>query len=222
MTRPSGARWSSPGRRRGCHARSVASKTAFSRLDAVSSGPMIRNVVRVRPHDVAQERAEHPRRLAGACGPARRPSPRSRRKSGSSRLRASLPPFACGFAPIRRSPSRRERGELGPQRAVLVEELLRAVAAHPGLEQPGRARGCPRARPAAPGARGTCPRPARRRPPWAPSSPSACAGRSSASAAGRRARRRGRAPGWRRSRRAQSSSAAAIAWCTSAGSSPST
>ena len=44
MTRPSGARWSSPGRRRGCHARSVASKTAFSRLDAVSSGPMIRNV----------------------------------------------------------------------------------------------------------------------------------------------------------------------------------
>ena len=47
------------------------------------------------------------------------------------------------------------------------------------------ARGSRRASPAAPGGRGRCPPSAGRRPPWAPSSPWACAGRSSASAAAR-------------------------------------
>ena len=39
ITRPSGARWSSPGTICPSNARSVTSKTAPSRLDAVSSGP---------------------------------------------------------------------------------------------------------------------------------------------------------------------------------------
>ena len=44
MTRPSGARWSSPGMIWPSKARSVTSKTFPSRLDAVSSGPNSRNV----------------------------------------------------------------------------------------------------------------------------------------------------------------------------------
>ena len=44
MTRPSGARWSSPSRRSAIQARSVASKSALSRLEAVSSGPKTRKL----------------------------------------------------------------------------------------------------------------------------------------------------------------------------------
>ena len=45
MTRPPGARCSSVGRVSAIQTRSVASKTASSRFDAVSSGPKIRNVL---------------------------------------------------------------------------------------------------------------------------------------------------------------------------------
>jgi hypothetical protein len=48
MTRPAGARWSSPGRISPSHTRSVTSSTAPRRLDTVSSGPMTRNVSRFR------------------------------------------------------------------------------------------------------------------------------------------------------------------------------
>jgi hypothetical protein len=44
MTRPLGPRLSSPGSRSGANTRSVTSNTGLSRFDAVSSGPMIRNV----------------------------------------------------------------------------------------------------------------------------------------------------------------------------------
>ena len=44
MTRPSGARWSSPGTISAIHVRSVTSSTEPSRLDAVSSGPNIRKL----------------------------------------------------------------------------------------------------------------------------------------------------------------------------------
>ena len=44
MTRPSGARWSSPGTISAIHVRSVTSSTAPRRFDAVSSGPNIRKV----------------------------------------------------------------------------------------------------------------------------------------------------------------------------------
>ena len=44
MTRPSGARWSSPGSVSAIQPRSVTSKTGASRFEAVSSGPNSRNV----------------------------------------------------------------------------------------------------------------------------------------------------------------------------------
>jgi hypothetical protein len=44
MTRPSGARWSSPGSVSATHVRFVTSNTADRRFDAVSSGPNSRNV----------------------------------------------------------------------------------------------------------------------------------------------------------------------------------
>jgi hypothetical protein len=45
MTRPPGARSSSPASRSATQARSVASKTASRRLEVVSSGPMSRKLV---------------------------------------------------------------------------------------------------------------------------------------------------------------------------------
>ena len=48
MTRPSGERWSSPGTVSASHARSVTSKTAPSRLEAVSSGPISRKLAGLR------------------------------------------------------------------------------------------------------------------------------------------------------------------------------
>ena len=42
MTRPSGARWSSPGSISAIQARSVSSSTAPRRFEAVSSGPKTR------------------------------------------------------------------------------------------------------------------------------------------------------------------------------------
>ena len=46
-----------------------------------------------------------------------------------------MPPLACGLAPIRRSPLRGEFRQFGDQAAVVVEQFLRFVAAHPALEQ---------------------------------------------------------------------------------------
>ena len=117
--------------------------------------------------------------------------------------------------------ARRERRR-APARArpSLVEELLGPVAPQPLLELAAGARGCRARRRAAPGASATCPRPAGRRPPSGRSSPSACAGRSSASAAARSLRRRARRAGCARSRRARRRAPPRSAWCTAAGSSP--
>ncbi len=133
--------------------------------------------------------AEDPRRLARA----RARAPRRRRRSRGSRAGpgpcSSSPPLACGLALIRRSP-RRELGQVRDQGAVVVEQLLGPVAAHPRLEG-GPVRGVRadlgerhlvRAQRALDWAA--------RRPPSGRSSPSACAARSSASAAGRRSSRR--------------------------------
>ena len=200
MTRPSGARWSSPGRRRRLP-RAVGGLE--DGVQPVGCG-LVRahdpERRRVRPHDVAEERAEHARRLAGG---ARRRVDRHRVVGEVGQLEVLRQPAAVRVR-VRAHAAVAvggERRELAPQRAVLVEERLRVVAAHPGLEQP-HVLGVVRE----PGQRHLVRVEraldlARRRRPWAPSSPSACAGRSSASAGGRRARRRGRAPGWRRSRR---------------------
>ena len=195
MTRPSGRGGRRPAASRASHARSVASKTAPSRFDAVSSGPNIRKfVAALRRDDVAQPA----RRARGSPRSWSRPARGRRRRSRGSRAgrrsRSSTPPLACGFAPMRRSPVGRERLRArAAGRPSLVEQLLGPVAAHPRLELP-QVLGVVAQRPAAaPGARATCPRPAGRRPPSARSSPSACAARSSASAAARRlavARRR--------------------------------
>ena len=71
MTRPSGARWSSPGTISAIQVRSVTSSTAPSRFDAVSSGPNIRKLSRVAGHHVAQHTCPSTR-VASARGRAGR------------------------------------------------------------------------------------------------------------------------------------------------------
>ena len=51
-----------------------------------------------------------------------------------SRSTSSLPPFACGLALMRRSPRGASAASSGDELAVGVEQRLRLVAAHPGLE----------------------------------------------------------------------------------------
>ena len=138
---PSRGRRARGGRRsaasRASHARSVTSKTAPSRFDAVSSGPKRRKSSRV---------ARGSRRAGSApstrvASLERRPglSARRRRSRGSRAARgraAAAPPFACGFALIRRSPLRRRAPRSSATSAPsLVEQLLGPVAAHPRLEQ---------------------------------------------------------------------------------------
>ena len=101
-------------------------------------------VSRSRAMHVAQAAAEHARRLARRASPARARRRRSRGSRAARRSRSSSPPLACGLAPIRRSPARRQRGQLRAQRAVGVEQLLRPVGAHPLLELRRGARGCRR------------------------------------------------------------------------------
>ena len=79
----------------------------------------------------------------------------------------------------------RQLGQLGPEAAVLVEELLGPVAPHPRLEQRGRGPGSRASRPSAPGARASSPRYACRRSPSGRSTPWACGARSSASGGAR-------------------------------------
>ena len=195
MTRPSGARWSSPARRSAIQARSVASNTAPSRLDAVSSGPKTRKSCSRRCARMTSRRNPPSTRVASLDVVAGRAA-RRRRSRGSRAARgraAAGRRWRAGWRSCAARPSGASAGELGRERAVVVEQLLGPVGAHPGLELRevlgvGRA-----ARRAAPGGRATCPRPAGRRPPWARSSPSACAARSSASAAARRPPSRARA-----------------------------
>ena len=64
---------------------------------------------------VAQEAAEHARRLAERRPRLSTRRPRSRGSRGVRGPARSAPPFACGFALIRRSPSGRELAKLRPQ-----------------------------------------------------------------------------------------------------------
>ena len=138
------------------------------------------------------------------------------------RSRRSSPPFACGFALIRRYALRRQRGKFRHERARLVEQLLGPVAPQPVLEEREVLRVRRGPRPSGPGASGRCPRSGGRRPPSGRSSPSASEGRSSARSAGR-SRRPSRASRWIVAISSMTwSIVRAIAWCISAGSSPST
>ena len=84
--------------------RSVTSNTAPRRLDAVSSGPKSRKFSGLRAHHVAQERAEHARRLAAGAGPARHLD-RVVAEVGQPQVAQQQPAVGVRVALIRRSPS---------------------------------------------------------------------------------------------------------------------
>ena len=212
------------GRISAAQTRSVTSNTEPSRLDAVSSGPKMRNVVGLAADDVPQEGARDPGRLAATWPPgagtvhrvvaevraAPGPAARARHwpwgwRSSVGRPAAPAPVMAGTGLP---SASNSSSG---------------SVAAQPRLEDAPCARAVRGHRRAAPGGTGSCPRWAARRPPWVRSSPWASggsiighAGRCSLTPAS------GRAAGWWRCRSSASSIAAAMSWCIAAGSSPST
>ena len=155
----------------------------------------------VAHHDVLEPAGHHPvgpRPVAVGAGHVERRSRGSRagrggrrcgpRWPGAWRPSAARPPAPAG------PPSR----GCGPTRRTAP----RACSCASTPRASSGARRC-RARPtAAPGASATCPRPAGRRPPQAPSTPWGCAARASATAGGSCRRRSGRRPGTRRRRRA--------------------
>ena len=215
-----GARWSSLVERSASQARSVASNTAPRRFEAVSSGPMRRKFSGLARDHVAQERAEHARRLARRCVAGRRHLDARSRGSRAARGRAAAGRrWRAGWRPSaarRRGASAASSARSAPS---LVEQLLGPVGAHPLLElREVLGVACGRRR-AAPGGSGTCPRPAARRRPSGRSSPSACAARSSASAAASRRAVLARArAGSSAISSTTSSSVAAISWCIASGS----
>ena len=140
MTRPSGARSSSVGTVSASQARSVTSKTSPRRFDAVSSGPNRRNVSGFRDDHVAQERAEHARRLARLVRRLLDRRPRSRgSRAGRDRAGARRRSRAGSRSCAARRAARAPRAPAEP--AAGVEELLRAVAPQPLLEERAGARG---------------------------------------------------------------------------------
>ena len=204
MTRPSGARWSSTGCTSPCQARPVTSNTAPRRFEAVSSGPNSRNVLGLRR---ITSRSKAPSTRVASLVVVRRRGdrdgvvaevrqPQVAQQDAAVGVRAGAhPPVALG----------RRRQDVVARRRRVVEQLLGPVRAQPRLELGERGRRVARAERAAPGASAASPSPGR-------SSPSACAGRASASAAARSRRPRAAVAGSPRSRRATSSSAAAICW----------
>ena len=219
-TRPSGARCSSVGR-------ISRLPLAVGRREDVAE-PVRRGLVRAEDAELlAGSRAMTSRRNAPstrvASLDARRRARRPRRRSRGSRAgrgrAAAAPPFACGFALMRRSPSRRERAQLGPS----APRRRTAPRAGSCAATPRAARGAPsfvaRRRRAAPGASATCPRPAARRPRRArPALRRPQDDHRPARRAGPPAAR----PGSRRSRRAPRRVPRRSASCTGAGSSPAT
>ena len=204
------------GRTSPCQARSVTSNTAPRRLDAVSSGPNSAERVRVALDHVAQEGAEHARRLARRAWPARHldrvvaevGQPQVRRSSAAVGVRARAhPALALGrrrqhvVARRRRRSSNSSSGRYDRIHASSSASGVRGLARLGERHLVGARRALARAR----------------------SSPSACAARASASAAVRVVAAVAGAPLDRaRSSSSASSSAAAIGWCIVAGSSPST
>ena len=136
--------------------RSVASNTAPSRLDAVSSGPKSRKRLGVRAHHVAQEAAEHARRLARARRPARarrrrsRGSPAARGRAAARRRwragwrpSAARPPGACASS-VRDRPAVRRRTAPRAGRSASTPRASRrcsGLSARPGERHLVRAPG---------------------------------------------------------------------------------
>ena len=144
------------------------SKTSPSRFEFVSSGQKSRKFLRLRAslEDVADHFAELAGRFAplgGGLGDRDRVVAEIGQIEIHDELAAvgvrigAHPPVALGG----------ERGQLRDEPAVLVEELLRPVAAHPLLQHLADARDCPSRWAAAPGGRGTFPPPANHRRPSA-------------------------------------------------------
>ena len=169
---------------------------------------------------VAQEAAEHARRLADARARAARRRRRSRGSRAARGRAAARRRSRAGSRSSAARPAGASARELGHERAALVEQLLGPVAAQPLLELAQVLRVVAHVRRAAPGASATCPRPAARRPPSGPVQPFGVR-RTIIGQRGRSVGRPGaRLAGSRRSRRAPSSSAAASRRCTASGSSP--
>ena len=197
--------------------RPVTSRMSCSRLLASSSGAKVRKVSGLSAGDLAQPAAEHPgglvRRGAGPVDRVRR-SRASRAAAGRAAAgRRWRPGWRSSAAP----PSGSARSSSAHRRAGLVEQLLRPVRPQPRLEHLpvlGVLRG---RRAAAPGGRGTCPRPVGRRRPAGTVQPfgvrSTIIGQRGAWLSVARAL--GRAACWIAAISSrQRSSAAAMAWCT--------
>ena len=186
MTRPSGATWSSMSSVRPTKQRFSTSKTLPRRLEFVSSGQNSRKFAdsALRDVDVAQQLAE----LAGGLPPHDGgPLDLDGVVAEVGDVEVDQQPAAVGVRVGAHAAValRREGGQLGHQLAVVVEQRLGLVASASTPRAAPAARGRCACRPSAPGGRGRCPRPDVRRPPWGPSSPSACAARWPASAAAR-------------------------------------
>ena len=157
-------------------------------------------VVGIPRDHVAQEGAEHPRRLAALVT---RPGDADGVVAEIRQQQVAQQHAAVGVGVGTHAPlaARRERGDV-PGRAHPSRRTAPRVdssAASPRAAGGARRSGAPPR--SAPDASARCPRRAARRPSRGMSSPSACAGRSSARPAARPARRRGPCAGCARSRR---------------------
>ena len=161
MTRPSARTWSSIAQRRSdeaaiLHVEDVAEPVRRSFRRATSGGSSPRS--RLSREHVAQEVARGCAATRSGPSPASARRPRTARKAEAASGRSSRPPLACGFDPIRRSPSRCERAQLRHEPPGLVELRRRLVAAQPLFERRELIRIRRERRRAAPDVTGTFPR----------------------------------------------------------------
>ena len=121
----------------------MTSKTSPSRLEAVSSGPKSRKLSGFRSIDVAQERAEHPRRLAERRrrASARRPRSRGSRAAevaeqlAAVRVRVGAHPPLAARAQRARARARGGRSRRTAPRAGSCAATPRAAAGAPALSR---------------------------------------------------------------------------------------
>ena len=192
-------------------------ETAPRRFDAVSSGPKSRKFVRVRAHDVAQEGPEHARRLAAASRPAPGRRPRSRGSRAARSSRAAGRRWRADWRPSAGRPrvpgaSERRRAARRPRRTAPPAGSERSHRS-----SSARCSGCSRVADSGTWWR-TCP-------PSTSAGPGPALGRAQHDhrPAGRRRMPSSRACRWISAiSSSASSSVAAMSWCMSAGSSPST
>ena len=112
----------------------LASYTACSRFDAVSSGPKTRKLVGLF---FMTSRRNSPSGFVFSyiAVPREGTSTAYSRKSGSLSGLRSSPPLACGLALIRRCPVGASARSFRHEPAVCVEQFLGLVAAHPVFEE---------------------------------------------------------------------------------------